>query len=177
MKLASRKTLAFILSVSAAGCGGGGSDSPAGPNPAPTATPAPQSTPKPTPTPTPDPRINLAPGPVVRFTHKPRIAGPEVREAELDGQGRYVVFVGERVDFDGTQKNANNEICKWVNEPVWMVNGRQMAFDSSNGVVTRRGSSQPFLLKLTIDATGTFSVQGEIDGVASNVLEIKAVKR
>jgi hypothetical protein len=176
MKIAPNVVAGLILSAATLACGGGGS-SPSAPNPASTPTPAPQPTPKPSPTPTPDPRANLAPGPVVRFTHKPRIAGPEVRDAELDGQGRYVVFVGERVDFDGTQKNAANEICKWVNDPVWMVNGRNMAFDSSNGVVTRRGSSQPFLLKLTIDRAGTFSVQGEIDGVASNVLEIKSVSR
>lgn len=177
MKLASSTSLAILLTVSALGCGGGGTDSPAGPSNPVNPTPAPQATPKPSPTPTPDPRLNLAPGPIVRFTHKPRIAGPEVRDAQQDGQGRYVVYVGERVDFDGTQKNASNEICKWVNEPVWFVNGRQMAFDSSNGVVTRRGSSQPFLLKLTIERPGTFSVHGEIDGVVSNTLEMKAVAR
>jgi hypothetical protein len=170
-------SLALILAVAGVGCGG--SDAPNTPNPVPStgANPAPQTTPKPSPTPTPDPRTNLAPGPIVRFTHKPRIAGPDVREAEQDNQGRYVVYVGERVDFDGTQKNAGNEICKWVNEPAWLVNGREMAFDSSNGVVTRRGSSQPFLLKLTIERPGTFTVQGQIDGVMSNILEMKSVAR
>jgi hypothetical protein len=177
MKFASSTSFAILLTVSALGCGGGGSDSPTAPNPGASSTPAPGSTPKPSPTPTPDPRLNLANGPVVRFTHKPRIAGPEVREAEQDQQGRFIVYVGERVDFDGTQKNANNEICKWVNEPVWMVNGRQMPFETSNGTVSRRGSSQPFLLKLTIESTGTFTVQGEIDGVLSNVLEMKSVSR
>lgn len=171
-----RSASAFILTAFALGCGGG-SDSPAGPGAVPSANPSPvvQATPRPASTPTPDPRVNLAPGPVTRFTHKPRIAGPDVREAEQDGQGRFIVYVGERVDFDGTQKNAGNEICKWVNAPVWLVNGQEMAFDSSLGPVTRRGSSQPFLLKLTIDRPGTFTVQGHIDGIMSNVLEIKSV--
>ena len=176
MRTAPKLVVALILLVFITACGGG-SDSPSAPNPGSTPTPAPQPTPKPNPTPKPDPRDNLAPGPVVRFTHKPRIVAPEVREAELDGQGRVVVYVGERVDFDGTQKNANNEICKWVNEPVWFVNGRNMDFGSSNGVVARRGSSQPFLLKLTIVGTGSFSVHGEIDGVTSNTLEMRALNR
>jgi hypothetical protein len=46
-----------------------------------------------------------------------------------------------------------------------------MVFNTSNGVVYRRGSSQPFLLKLNIEARGTFSVRGTIDGVESNVLQ------
>jgi hypothetical protein len=37
--------------------------------------------------------------------------------------------------------------------------------------VYRRGSSQPFLLKLTIERPGTFSVRGSIDGIDSNLLE------
>jgi len=40
--------------------------------------------------------------------------------------------------------------------------------------VYRRGSSQPFLLKLTIEHRGVFEVQAEIDGVKSNVLVMTA---
>jgi hypothetical protein len=36
--------------------------------------------------------------------------------------------------------------------------------------VYRRGSSQPFLLKLTIERGAVFDVQAQIDGVKSNVL-------
>jgi hypothetical protein len=35
------------------------------------------------------------------------------RDAEQDAQGRFVVFDGERVDFDSTQKNAAGDICAW----------------------------------------------------------------
>jgi len=162
---------AALLAVSMAGltaaCGGGSSPVEPGPNPG--ASPA--ATPRPAPTPTPDPRIGLATGPITRFTIKPRIVEPDVRDPEVDGQGRFILRRDERVDVDGTQKNAANEICAWVNPPVYLINGQSMAFNTSNGVIYRRGSSQPFLLKLNIERPGTFSVRGSIDGVDSNVLE------
>jgi hypothetical protein len=157
--------LAFAVTGLAA-CGGGGS--PAGPNPNPG---APAPAPTPAPTPTPDPRIGLALGPITRFTIKPRIVEPDVRDPAQDSQGRFILRREERVDVDGTQKNASNEICAWINPPVYLVNGQNMAFNTSNGVVYRRGSSQPFLLKLTIERPGTFSVRGSIDGIDSNLLE------
>ncbi len=153
--------LAFVT----AACGGGGS--PAAPNPNPGGTPAPA----PTAAPTPDPRIGLAQGPITRFTIKPRIVEPDVRDPEVDAQGRFILRREERVDVDGTQKNAGNEICRWINPPVYLVDGQNMGFNTSNGVVYRRGSSQPFLLKLNIESRGTFSVRATIDGVDSNVLE------
>lgn len=157
--------LAVAFGLFAAACGGG--SSPAGPDPAPGTGP----TAAPAPAPTPDPRIGMAPGPITRFTIKPRIVEPDVRDPAQDAQGRFILRREERVDIDGTQKNAANEICAWINPPVYLVNGQAMAFNTSNGVLYRRGSSQPFLLKLTIERPGTFSVQGTIDGVPSNVLE------
>jgi hypothetical protein len=158
--------LAFAF-ISLAACGGGGS--PAGPNPNPGSSPNPGPTPAPTPTP--DPRAGLARGPIVRFTIKPRIVEPDVRDPEVDAQGRFILFREERVDIDGTQKNSSNEICAWINPPVYLVNDQNMAFNTSNGVVYRRGSSQPFLLKMTMEHRGTFNVRGSIDGIDSNVLE------
>jgi hypothetical protein len=155
---------AFAL-LTLAACGGGGS--PAGPD----AGPGPSASPTPAPTPTPDPRAGLAPGPIIRFTIKPRIAEPEVRDPLTDAQGRFILFREERVDIDGTQKNSSNEICAWVNPPTYFINGQNMPFNTSNGVVLRRGSSQPFLLKMTMENRGTFSVRGSIDGIESNVLE------
>jgi hypothetical protein len=156
--------LAFAI-ISLPACGGGGS--PAGPDPNPGSSP----TPRPTAAPTPDPRVGLARGPITRFTIKPRIVEPDVRDPAVDAQGRFILFREERVDVDGTQKNSSNEICTWINPPVYLVNDQDMAFNTSNGVVYRRGSSQPFLLKLTIERRGTFSVRGSIDGIQSNVLE------
>jgi hypothetical protein len=159
--------LGFALAGSIA-CGGGGG-SPVGPNP----NPAPTTAPTPVPTPTPDPRAGLAPGPITRFTIKPRIVEPDVRDPEVDAQGRFILRREERVDIDGTQKNSSNEICAWINPPVYLVNEQNMAFNTSNGVVYRRGSSQPFLLKLTMQGTGNYSVRSRIDGVDSNTLEMR----
>jgi hypothetical protein len=159
---------AVLLAFAANGliaCGGGGSPAGPGPNPGPSAAPTPA------PTPTPDPRAGLARGPITRFTIKPRIVEPDVRDPEVDAQGRFILRREERVDVDGTQKNSSNEICAWINPPVYLVNDQNMAFNTSNGVVYRRGSSQPFLLKLNIERRGTFSVRGTIDGIDSNVLE------
>ena len=158
--------LAFALAGSIA-CGGGGSPVAPGPNP----NPAPTAAPTPVPTPTPDPRAGLAPGPITRFTIKPRIVEPDVRDPDVDAQGRFILRREERVDVDGTQKNASNEICVWINPPLYLINDQNMPFGTSNGVVFRRGSSQPFLLKMTMEGRGTFSVRGSIDGIESNVLQ------
>ena len=45
------------------------------------------------------------------------------RDAEQDASGFFIVHPGERVDFDSTQKNAGGEICQWVNNPEWTING------------------------------------------------------
>jgi hypothetical protein len=155
-----------VSCLAVAACGGGSSSAP---NPVPSqgaGTPSP----RPTPAPTPDPRIGLAAGPVIRYTIKVRTVDNGARDAESDSQGRFVVFPGERVDFDSTQKNASNEICRWETNPRWFIDGANVPEESSSGAVYRRGSSQPFLLKLTVERRGTFSVQAEIDGVRSNVL-------
>jgi hypothetical protein len=154
-----------------AGCGGGGSSTPSSPSATPT--PAPAPTTRPAPTPTPDPRIGLAAGPVTRYTIKVRTVDNGARDPDLDGQGRYVVFVGERIDFDSTQKNAADQICQWKDNPMWLVNDRDIPDEASTGLVYRRGSSQPFLLKLTAENRGTFTVRARLDGVDSNVLEIR----
>jgi hypothetical protein len=160
-----------------AACGGGGSTSDPQANPVAPSAAAATPTPRPAPTPTPDPRLGLPPGPVVRFTIKVRTVDNGTRDPEQDAQGRFVVFVGERVDFDSTQKNATGDICAWTDNPTWFVNDRDLPEETSTGVVLRRGSSQPFLLKLTMEGTGSFSVRAHIDGVDSNVLEMRVRSR
>jgi hypothetical protein len=167
--VSSRRWSAAVFSIALTGlvaCGGGGSPAGPGPNPG-----SPAPTPRPAPTPTPDPRIGLARGPITRFTLKIRIVEPDVRDPAQDAEGRFILFREERVDIDGTQKNSSNEICTWINPPVYMVNGQNMPFNTSNGVIYRRGSSQPFLLKMTMENRGAFSVQGSIDGIDSEVLQ------
>jgi hypothetical protein len=165
---------AASIAVVLAGCGGG--EAPSAPSSGAPA-PAASATPRPAPAPTPDPRLSLAAGPVVRYTIKVRTVDNGTRDPELDGQGRFVVYVGERVDFDSTQKNAAGDICQWRDNPVWFVNDRNLPEESSAGIVYRRGSSQPFLLKLTMEGAGSFSVRAHIDGVDSNALELRVRDR
>ena len=162
----------FGLTAALSGCGGS-DPTPSGPSANPSAAPSAAPTPRPAPTPTPDPRIGLPPGPVARFTIKVRTVDNGNRDAEADAQGRFVVFVGERVDFDSTQKNAAGDICAWNGNPTWFVNDRDVPEDTVSGIVLRRGSSQPFLLKLTMQGTGNFSVRSRIDGVDSNTLDLR----
>ena len=96
------------------------------------------------------------------------------RDAEQDASGFFIVHPGERVDFDSTQKNAGGEICQWVTDPEWTINGGACPMEANCGVIFRRGSSQPFLLKTTIQQLGTFTVQASIDGVVSNVLDMRS---
>jgi hypothetical protein len=169
--------LVAVSAVALAACGGGGDSTPSAPNPAGPPTAAATPSPRPSPTPTPDPRLGLPAGPVARFTIKVRTADNGTRDPEQDAQGRFVVFVGERVDFDSTQKNAAGDICRWTDNPTWLVDDRDIPEETSSGIVFRRGSSQPFLLKLTMEGTGSFPVRARIDGVDSNVLEMRVRSR
>jgi hypothetical protein len=136
-----------------------------------------QPAPAPTPTPTSggnDPRSGLAPGPVVRYTIKVRTIDKgnfDYRDPFQDADGNWIVYPDEFVVFDSTQKNAAGDLCQWVRDPEWNV-------DDPTGVLHIRGSSQPFLLRTDVlKNKGTVQVQASIDGVKSNVLNVKAQKR
>jgi hypothetical protein len=163
-----------LLGALTAACGGD-SGSSAGPNPPPAAGGG-GSAPPPAPAPTPDPRAGLPAGPVTRYTIKVRTVNNGERDAVQDSSGFFIVHPGERVDFDSTQKNAGGEICQWVTSPEWTINGGACPMEATcaGGAVFRRGSSQPFLLKTTIQNLGTFNVQASIDGVVSNVLDMRS---
>lgn len=163
----SRAVLVVASSVGLFACGGGNGSSP---NSVPSQAPPAAPTPRPSPTPTPDPRIGLAAGPVVSYVIKVRTVNNGERDALQDADGRWIVRPGERVDFDSTQKNSSGEICRWDTDPQWYVDGVSIPPEALSGPVYRRGSSQPFLLKLTIESRAVFEVQAQIDGVWSNVL-------
>jgi hypothetical protein len=168
----SGRWLTAVTSVAAAmaclaACGGGGS--PAAPNP----TPAPTGTPvqNPTPAPTADPQAHLAAGPVTRFDIKVRSIAPcrgsqdldcnTFRPKTQDADGAWVVCRGDFVVFDGNQKNAGGQECKWTRDPVYTVTDPE-------GVVSRLNSSNPFLVRTDIVGTGDFTVSAVLDGIRSN---------
>jgi hypothetical protein len=130
------------------------------------------STPAPGATPTPDdPRAGLADGPVRSAFIKVRsidTGNNNYRDPFQDRNGFWVIYNGEFVVFDLTQKNGAGQECKWVNDPSWDVEDPNFAF-------IIRGSSQPFLLRADADEknVGEITVQSTIDGVDSNILKIK----
>jgi hypothetical protein len=159
--------MAAGLAASLGACGGGGS--PAGPNPTPAPTVNP--TPNPTPAPTPDPRANLAPGPVTRFDIKVRSIAPcrgsvdldcnTFRPKTQDPDGAWVVCEGDFVVFDGNQKNAQGQECRWTLDPVY-------AIEDPGGVLSRLNSSNPFLLRTDVVGRGDVTISAVLDGVQSN---------
>ena len=156
----------LILVVTLSGCGGG-SSTPTGPDARPTSPPA-------TPTPAPDPRDTLPPGPVMSYSIELRsIQSPqgEYRDVGQDpATGHWIVYKGDFVVFDSDQLNAAGEMCKWVTNPQWFVDGIDMPEQTvhPNGVVFRKGSSNPFLLRVDIVEVGEFAIAARVDGVNSN---------
>jgi hypothetical protein len=97
-----------------------------------------------------------------------RADGTDLEEPfPADAEG-YRVIPGDFIVFDSTQKNAEGEVCQWVNDPEWNV-------EDPNRAVDRRPSSNPFLLRLDIVRTGKFIVTASVDGIrAPQVLVVRS---
>lgn len=119
------------------------------------------------PTPNPnDPRAGLAPGPVSRvvvYIYQIRQADGTYRDKFQDAQGRWILHPGEFVVFDSTQLNANGDKCQWVRDPVYDL-------DNGPGVLSLRGSSQPFLVRADVERKGQIQLKSSIDGIDSAIL-------
>jgi hypothetical protein len=140
-----------------------------GPPPAATPTPAPSGTPNKD-----NPTLGLAPGPVTRYTIKVRTidtGGFNYRDPIQDPEGRWIVYPGEFVVFDSTQKNAGGQLCEVKSyPPIWTV-------DNGVVIILREGQNNPFLLRTDVGKKGTAKIQATVDGVESNVLEVVATGR
>jgi hypothetical protein len=126
----------------------------------------------PPPSTTGDPRDNLAAGPIVRYAIKVRsidTGGFDYRDPTQNADGQWVLHPNEFVVFDSTQKNANGDLCKWIDPPRWFV-------QDPDGVLERRDSSQPFLYRADVRRKGTFRIFAKIDGIESNTLEVTSVR-
>ena len=159
-----------VLCVGFVGCGGG-SKSPAGP----TATPTPvaQVTPTPIPSPTPDPFADLPAGPVTQVkaylkTLESSKGSREYREAARDSEGLWIVYVGEYVVIDSTQRNGAGQICRWLKPPVY-------SWDNDGGMMDIKGSTDPFFFKFEVAHTGAAEVSSVVDGIESNPVQMRAV--
>lgn len=134
----------------------------------------PAATPTPTPSGAGDPRSGLPPGPITQAKVAVRsinIGEFEYRDPTQDGDGNWIVHPGEFVVFDFSQRNGAGEKCQWINNPEWTVE------EDEEGTVNVRGSSQPFLLRVDIVHKGYIEIQGEIDGIKSNVLPVVSTGR
>ena len=166
--------VAVVLAFTLAACGGGGSTTP---NPVATPTPVPTAAPTPTPTPTPavDPRTGWAVGPVTQVkaylkTIESEKNSRQYREGTQDSQGNWIVYIGEYVVVDSTQRNGAGQICQWIGDPEY-------DFDDNDRMMDISGSSEPFFFKFHVDRAGVATVWSAIDGIKSNILSIKGVKK
>jgi len=130
----------------------------------------PPSTGSPSPTPSGggDPRAGLPPGPVTQARAAIRSidqGGFDYRDPQQDSAGNWIVYPGEFVVFDLSQRNGAGDKCQWINDPVWSV-------DDQDGALDIKGSSQPFLLRVDVVHKGYFEVSAKIDGIESNILPI-----
>jgi hypothetical protein len=132
-----------------------------------------QPTPIPSPSGTPDPRTGWAPGPVTQARIGIRsidTGGFNYRDPQQDENGNWIVHPGEFVVFDLTQRNGAGEKCQWIKDPEWFVNDEA-------GVVSLRGSSNLFLLRVDILKRGFVEIEATIDGIDTNVLTVVAAGR
>jgi hypothetical protein len=121
-----------------------------------------------------DYRDSLPDGPVASVFIKVRsidTGNKNYRDPFQDRDGNWILYNGEFVVFDATQKNGNGQECKWINNPKWTV-------DDPGYVFVIKGSTQPFLMRVDVTKDeGTVQLHANIDGVESNVLDVKVVKK
>jgi hypothetical protein len=162
------------LALGAVSCGGG-SSAPSGPSATPTPIAQPTPTPVPSPTPTPDPFADLPAGPVTQVkaylkTVESSKGSREYRNVERDSEGLWILYVGEYVVIDSTQRNGAGQICRWIKDPVY-------SYDNDRDMMDVKGSSEPFFFKFEVARTGYAEVTSLIDGIESNPVQMRAVLR
>jgi len=113
----------------------------------------------------------LPAGPIVKFTVKvfyiKRPPDDAIVEPTEQG-GKWIAFVGDKVVFDATQKNADNVPCQWESEPDYILSDPSCAFQ-------RLPTQNPFLLQMEALGSGELFVSATIDGVASNALVLEVL--
>jgi hypothetical protein len=165
------RILSGVLIASVAACGGGGASNPTPP----VTTPSPVALPSPSPLPSsaPDPRDGLPAGPVTQAHIGIRsidTGGFNYRDPKQDADGNWIVHPGEFVVFDLTQRNGAGEKCQWIKDPEWFVNDEA-------GVISLRGSSNLFLLRVDVLKKGFVEIEATIDGIDTNVVTLVSGSR
>jgi len=164
------RTLVRGVAVAASlsfGCGGsgGGASSPSAPGapaavtaPAVTA-PSPSPTPTPTPTPTPSPAVRPVKKVGIKIEY---IACPATGELIQEGPYNWT-SVGCRIQLDLTAKDRYNRPTDGIGDPEWHINDRSLVYVRDDGTHTP---------VLRAEKPGKLLIQGELDGVKSNTIQI-----
>ena len=127
------------------------------PDPSPSPAPAPSPEPSPTPSPSPDAR------PVVRTTIKIEyISCPATGEFVQGGPYNWT-SIGCRIQMDLTAKDRNNRPTDGFGNPEWHINDRSLVYVRDDGTHTP---------VLRAEKPGLLQIQGELDGVKSNTIQI-----
>jgi hypothetical protein len=155
-------------------CDGSNPTAPA--TPSPTESPAAAATASPTAAAASCPRGNYAPGPVTKYAISPRgmFKMPQnifvlpmkvhVREEYKDEIWCVDKDQDWRLEFNSTQRNADEEVCCWNNNPQWQIAEDPMGIVSHFGPWGLDG----FNFRLRADAKGKktmVSVEAYLDGV------------
>jgi hypothetical protein len=171
-----RASVIAVLPIAFVSCNGA-EKTPAVPtaSPTPVAQPTPAPTPTPAPAPTADPQSGLAPGPVMQVkvylkTVEATRGSSVFRDPAKDAQGRFILYPGEFVVVDVTQRNSAGQICRWRQDPRY-------SWDNFDGMMDVKSSSEPFFFKFVVARTGAAEVSAIIDGIASNDVQMVAVVR
>jgi hypothetical protein len=135
--------------------------------------PPPPAQPTPTPSAGVDPRAGWAEGPVTQVkaylkTIESSKGSRDYRPALQDEDGNWIVYVGEFVVVDSTQRNGAGLICKWIKDPVY-------SWDNEEGMMDIKGSSEPFFFKFEVAKKGYAEVSSVIDEIESNPVKIRAL--
>lgn len=166
------RSRALILALAAAGmalasCGGASSPT----VPTPTPTPVPSATPTPAPTPKPTPKPTPTPTP----TNTEPVAKLHIKVEFVECGGTILrnskeatsAAVGCKIHFDATPKDENNlkttpeGTLSWTYQPRFLVN------------VNEKDQFAPIVTALE---PGQLAIQSEVDGIQSNILQMKLHK-
>lgn len=166
-----RLPLSLVLATASwlalSACGSSPTTPTVNPTPAPTATPTPAPTPAPKPTPNPTP--TPPPGntnPVVKLHIK-------VEFVECDGKvlrnskEATSAAIGCKIHLDATAKDENNEKTTPEGSFIWEYTPRYLV---------NVNEKDPFAPIVTALEPGQLRIQAQVDGVFSNILDIKLFK-
>jgi len=106
----------------------------------------------------------------IKTVESPERGSNAYREVVKDADGVFVLYVGEYVVIDSTQRNADGDVCRWKHDPRY-------SWDNFDDMMDVKSSSDPFFFKFEVAQPGYAEVTSMIDNVESNEVKMRAVVR